>query len=76
MKGYGKKKAGRHVIPDRYKDIIARMEMVLIDYPMTVVEINEAMGTDYSALQIAGAAKYIDGIQTTEVNKVDYRNGE
>ena len=40
---------------------------ILTDDPMTAAEINAALGTDYTALQVANAAKYIDGIRSTKV---------
>ena len=35
--------------------------------PMTAAEINEALGTDYTALQVANAIKFVEGAQSTKV---------
>lgn len=45
----------------------AEIASVLTDTPMTAAEINAALGKDYSALQIANAAKYIDGVANCKV---------
>lgn len=45
--------------------------------PMTPDEINRALGTDYTALQIANAAKYVPNIATVRVYRVVAdRNGD
>ncbi len=35
--------------------------------PMTAAEINKALGADYTALQVANAVKFIEGIQSCKV---------
>lgn len=35
--------------------------------PMTAAEINKALGSDYTALQVANAVKYIDGVKSCKV---------
>lgn len=40
---------------------------VLSDVPMTAAEISDACHTNYTALQVANAAKYIEGIKTCSV---------
>lgn len=35
--------------------------------PMTAAEINAALGADYTALQVANAVKFIEGVQTAKV---------
>ena len=40
---------------------------VLTATPMTAAEINAALGTDYTALQVANAVKYIEGVTSEKV---------
>lgn len=40
---------------------------VLTGTPMTAAEINAALGTDYTALQVANACKYIEGVVSSKV---------
>lgn len=40
---------------------------VLTASPMTTAEINAALGTDYTALQVANAVKYIEGVTSEKV---------
>lgn len=40
---------------------------VLTASPMTAAEINAALGTDYTALQVANAVKYIEGVTSEKV---------
>ena len=40
---------------------------VLTADPMTAAEINAALGTDYTALQVANAVKFIEGIRSCKV---------
>lgn len=40
---------------------------VLTATPMTAAEINAALGTDYTALQVANAVKYIEGAKASKV---------
>lgn len=43
------------------------IKSVLTASPMTAAEINAALGTDYTALQVANAVKYIDGVTSEKV---------
>lgn len=43
------------------------IKAVLSAEPMTAAEVNAAIGSDYTALQVANAVKYIEGVQTTKV---------
>lgn len=43
------------------------IKSVLTASPMTAAEINAALGTDYSALQVANAVKYIEGVTSEKV---------
>lgn len=45
-------------------DAIAK---VLTVEPMTAAEINTALGTDYTALQVANAIKFVDGAKSCKV---------
>ena len=45
----------------------AAIKGVLTATPMTAAEINAALGTDYTALQVANAVKYIEGVSTSKV---------
>lgn len=45
-------------------DAIAK---VLTAEPMTAAEINTALGTDYTALQVANAIKFVDGAKSCKV---------
>ena len=45
-------------------DAIAK---VLTAEPMTAAEISKAVGTDYTALQVANAVKYIEGVTSVKV---------
>lgn len=45
------------------------IEPVLSAVPMTAAEINAALGTDYTALQVAVAVKLIPGVGTTTVKR-------
>ena len=40
---------------------------VLSAEPMTAAEINSALGADYTALQVANAVKFIEGVTTSKV---------
>lgn len=40
---------------------------VLNTTPMTAAEISAAVGTDYTALQVANAVKYIEGVKSCKV---------
>jgi hypothetical protein len=40
---------------------------VLSDTPMTAADINTALGTEFTALQVANAVKFIDGAQSCKV---------
>jgi hypothetical protein len=45
----------------------AAIKGVLTNKPKTIVEINEALGTDLNALQISGVMKFIENVQKTKV---------
>ena len=51
------------------------IKSVLTASPMTAAEINAALGTDYTALQVANAVKFIEGIQSCKVVR-DTVNGK
>lgn len=40
---------------------------VLSAEPLTAAEINKALGADYTALQVANAVKFIEGVQSCKV---------
>lgn len=43
------------------------IKSVLTASPMTAAEINAALGTDYTALQVTNAVKYIEGVTSEKV---------
>lgn len=43
------------------------IKSVLTASPMTAAEINAALGIDYTALQVANAVKYIEGVTSEKV---------
>lgn len=45
----------------------AAIKSVLTAEPMTAAEINAALGTDYTALQVANAVKFIEGATASKV---------
>lgn len=49
--------------------LAAEIGAILTAEPMTSTEINELLGTDYSALRISGVAKFIPGIVTSKVTR-------
>lgn len=49
------------------KAIAAEIGAILTDMPMTTAEINEILGTDYTPLRVANAAKFIPGAVTARV---------
>lgn len=49
------------------KERAEQIKGVLTDNPMTTAEINVALGTNFSALQVANAVKYLDNVQTAKV---------
>ena len=49
------------------KAVAAEISAVLTDTPMTTAEINEILGTDYTALRVSNAAKFIPGVQSQRV---------
>lgn len=49
------------------KEKAAAIQSVLTATPMTAAEINAALGTDYTALQVANAVKYIEGGKASKV---------
>lgn len=52
---------------DATKEVAEAISSVLTDTPMTATEINEALGTDYTALRVAGAVKFIPGVKSQKV---------
>ncbi len=40
---------------------------VLFNDPLTTADINKALGSEYTALQVANAVKYIEGVSSTKV---------
>lgn len=55
---------------DATRELAAEIGAILTAEPMTAAEINEALGADYSALRISGAAKFIPGIVTCKVTRM------
>lgn len=49
------------------KEVAEAISSVLTDTPMTATEINEALGTDHTALRVAGAIKFIPGVKSQKV---------
>lgn len=47
--------------------VMAAVKPVLGTEPMTAADINAALGTTYTALQVANAVKYIDGVISCKV---------
>lgn len=47
--------------------VMAAIKPVLGTEPMTAADINAALGTTYTALQVANAVKYIDGVTACKV---------
>lgn len=47
--------------------VMAAIKPVLGTEPMTAADINAALGTTYTALQVANAVKYIDGVTSCKV---------
>lgn len=47
--------------------VIAAIKPVLGAEPMTAADINAALGTTYTALMVANAVKYIDGVTACKV---------
>lgn len=54
-------------VTEATKAIAAEIGAILTDTPMTTAEINEILGTDYTALRVANAAKFIPGAVTAKV---------
>lgn len=52
---------------DETKERANAIKGVLSATPMTTAEINEALGSDFTALQVANSVKYIDGVKTSRV---------
>lgn len=57
----------RAAVPNETLARAKEIEGVLSATPMTAAEINAALGTDYTALQIANGCKLISGVSTTKV---------
>lgn len=51
------------------KEVAAKVASVLTGTPMTATEINAALGTDYTALRVANAVKFIPGAQSQKVTR-------
>ena len=49
------------------KEKAEAIRSVLTAEPMTAAEINKALGSDYTALQVANAVKFVDGAQSCKV---------
>ena len=49
------------------KAVAAKIGAILTDTPMTTAEINDVLGTDYTALRVSNAAKFIPGMATARV---------
>lgn len=75
--------AATHKKPSKAKgpgaETLARAEQIkaiLTDSPATTAEINQMLGTDFSALQVANATKYIEGVNSSKViREVVDKNG-
>ena len=72
---HGQKKATANGAPDETKAKAEAIKGVLGADPMTAAEINKALGADYTALQVANAVKFIEGIQSCKVVR-DTVNGK
>lgn len=49
------------------KQVAAEIGAVLTDTPMTAAEINDLLGTDYTALKVSNAIKFIPGARSQKV---------
>lgn len=54
-------------VSEATKTIAAEIGAILTDTPITTAEINDVLGTDYTALKVANAAKFIPGVATARV---------
>lgn len=52
------------------KAAAAEIAAVLTSEPMTAAEINEVLGTDYTALRVANLCKYIPDVVTSKVRRM------
>lgn len=52
---------------DATKAIVAELERVLSSEPLTAADINAKLGTDYTALRISGAVKFMDRVEKVKV---------
>lgn len=52
------------------KEGAAEIGAILTAEPMTAAEINEVLGTDYTALRVANLSKYIPGVVTSKVRRM------
>lgn len=52
------------------KEGAAEIGAILTTEPMTATEINEVLGTDYTALRVANLCKYIPGVVTSKVRRM------
>lgn len=62
-----KKKTEAKGASEATKAIVAELEKVLTVTPLTTAEINSALGTDYTALRISGAVKFMTDIEKVKV---------
>lgn len=61
---------------EKTKALAEQIKGVLTSEPMTTAEINKALGSDFTALQVANAVKYIDKATSTKVvREVIGKNG-
>lgn len=63
------KKAAASKVSDATREKADAIAAILTDTPMTGGEIADALGVDWTALQISNAVKYIDGVNTTKVKR-------
>ena len=66
----GRRNAGRSASGDVVEKA-RKIEGVLSTVPMTAAEINAALWTDYTALQVANAVKSIPSVRTTKVFRIE-----
>lgn len=52
------------------KEGAAEIGAILTAEPMTASEINEVLGTDYTALRVANLCRYIPGVVTSKVRRM------
>lgn len=62
-----KKSTAKGASPDTAARAANIKTVLSIDVPMTAADINAALATDYTALQVANACKFIPGVTTCKV---------